>query len=191
MAIDKKTVKQVTLTGLTEILFDRYAGDNTTQLPPEQKLYLLPGNIVALPALNILSFLSAVNTESAPKLLFDLRKYKPIASAMLASTIITPSAIPFLRDDKPIVFGEFDADGLDQLSGIRIVRHVARLEKGIPNPKVRPMLGLPWALKFEIALLPHPGLSLEIVEKLFVEGGVRLGMGTFRKAFGKFAFAWS
>lgn len=190
MPISNKLTKKVVLTGLTEILFDRYAGDNTTQLPPEQKMYLV-GRTVVLPSLNLLSFLSAVNTESAPKLLFDSRKYRAIASAMLASCIISPTQVPFLRNDKPIQFGEFNSDGVDEKSGIQIVKHVARLEKGIPNPKIRPMLGLPWSLKFNMVILPHPDISLEIVEKLFYEGGARIGLGTFRKAFGKFEFEWS
>src|SRR3972149_11292907 len=128
MPITKKIQHKVTLTGLTEILFDPYAGDNKTQLAVSQKLYLGPGNEVCLPALNLLSFLSAVNTESAPKLLYDPRKYRAIASAMLSSTIIAPALIPFLRDGKPIIFGGFDTDGLDALSGIKVVYHVARLK---------------------------------------------------------------
>lgn len=190
MPIDQRVDRDCEANGLTEILFDRYAGDNTTQLSPAEKLYLDADGTVCLPSLNILSFLSAVNTESAPKLLYDPRRYKSIASAMLASTIISPSLIPFLRDGVPIIFGEFDENGVDIKSGIRVVRHVARLDKGIPNPKMRPMLGLPWQLKFRLTLLPHPDLSLEIIEHLFVDGGVRIGLGTFRKAFGKFEFSW-
>ena len=41
------TVKRtVTLRGLTPIMFDRYAGDNTTKLEWSQKIYLIPGTNV-------------------------------------------------------------------------------------------------------------------------------------------------
>jgi len=73
MAITKTIVRDVTLKGATEILFDRYAGDNRVKLAPEQKMYLNAKNEVMLPSLNIMSFLSATNTESAPKLLLDKR----------------------------------------------------------------------------------------------------------------------
>lgn len=45
------TVKRtVTLRGLTPIMFDRYAGDNTTKLEWSQKIYLIPGtNVLACP----------------------------------------------------------------------------------------------------------------------------------------------
>jgi hypothetical protein len=188
-AISKAITRQVTLTGLTSIIFDRYAGDNKTQLAPEQKMYLQDKTVV-LPSMNIISFLTAVNTESAPKMLLDKREYKPVASALLASTVITPSIIPFLRNDKPIQFGGSFVDDVDPVSGIHLVYHVARLDKGIPNPKVRPMLDAPWALQFKMTVLPHPDLNEDLIENLFVDGGYRIGLGTFRKAYGKFEFTW-
>ena len=188
-AISKTITRNVTLTGLTPILFDRYAGDNKTQLAPEQKLYLQDKTVV-LPAMNITSFLTAINTESAPKMLLDKRDYKTVASALLASTIITPSLIPFLKNGKAIQFGGNFVDDVDPVSGIRLVYHVARLDKGIPNPKIRPALDTPWQLKFKLSILPHPDLNEDLIENLFVDGGARLGLGTFRKAFGKFEFAW-
>ena len=187
MKIKAKTTRAVELTGLTEILFDRYMGNNT-KLSPEQKLYLTDDNVVCLPSANILSFLTAQNTDSAPKLLLGKRA-KGICSALLSSIAIMPTTIPFTRKGKPIVFEKFQGD-VDAKSGIRIVRHVARLPKGIPNPKERPLLAPPWTLSFDMMILPHPELTFELIENLFIDGGVRLGLGTFRKAFGKFSFAW-
>jgi hypothetical protein len=90
-------------------MFDRYAGDNQTKLEPSQKLYLSPGGspVIGLPATNIMSLLSAHNTNSAPKRLRDKRKYKDIANACLSYVTIGPSFIPFLRNGKPIEFGSF------------------------------------------------------------------------------------
>ena len=189
-AISKAITRTVTLTGLTAILFDRYAGDNKTQLAPEQKLYLQDKTVI-LPSMNITSFLTAINTESAPKMLLDKREYKTVASALLASTVITPSSIPFLKNGKPIQFGGSFVDDVDPVSGIHLVYHVARLDKGIPNPKVRPMLETPWQLQFKMTVLPHPDLNEDMIENLFVDGGYRIGLGTFRKAYGKFEFAWN
>lgn len=192
--LSKSITRDVTLTGITEILFDRYAGDNKTQLAPDQKLYRTPDGVLYLPALNIRSFLTAENTLSAPKMLLDSREYKKVASALAAAISITPNVIPFLRNGKPIKFGEFveqdNGSIVDKSSGVQLVRHVARLEKGIPNPKERPMLGLDWSLKFKLAVMPHPELSEEMIEDLFVRGGQFLGLGTFRKVYGKFDFLW-
>src|SRR5260370_12483168 len=125
--------RKVELVGLSPIMFDRYPGDNNTKLEPHQKFYLQPGasRVIGLPALNIISFLSAHNTNSAPKRLRDKRKFKDIANAMLSFVSIPEQFIPLLRDDQPIVFGKFDQDK-DTKSGCYIHRSVARLDKGIP-----------------------------------------------------------
>lgn len=179
--------RKVILCGITDIMFDRYAGNNTTKLEPWQKLYFLPGNskAIGLPALNIMSFLSAHNTNSAPKRLRDKRKFKDIANACLSFISITPDFIPFLRNGEPIQFGKFDGD-VDPQTGIYIHRSVARLDKGIPNPKERPTLPIPWELEFTLQLIPNREIQEQEILNLFEEGGRALGLGTFRGVFGKF-----
>lgn len=179
--------RNVVLSGLTEIMFDRYPGDNNTQLEPHQKLYLQPGElpVIGLPALNIMSFLSAHNTNSAPKRLRDKRKFKDIANAMLSFVSIREQFIPFTRDGKPIVFGKLVGD-VDPQSGVYVHRTVARLDKGIPNPKVRPVLPLSWQLEFTMDIFPNREIKETDILNLIEEGGRALGLGTFRGVFGKF-----
>lgn len=182
----KIVTRNVVLEGLHDIMFDRYAGDNDTKLEPWQKLYFgADGATLVLPALNVVSFLSAHNTNSAPKRLLDKRKYKDAANSMLSFTIVNPSMIPFLRNGAPIKFGKFDGDE-DELSGVYIHRSVARLDKGIPNPKVRPVLPLPWSLQFALTILPNSEVQEQQILNLFDAGGVAIGLGTFRGVFGKF-----
>lgn len=179
--------RSVELCGTKPIMFDRYAGDNSTQLEPYQKFYFQPGDskIIGLPAANIMSFLSAHNTNSAPKRLRDKRKYKDIANAMLSFVEIGEDFIPLLRDGKPIAFGRFENDR-DELSGAYIHRSVARLDKGIPNPKVRPVVPTPWSISFTLRLYPTREIQEQEILNLFEEGGRALGLGTFRGLFGKF-----
>lgn len=168
-------------------MFDRYAGDNDTRLEWWQKLYLQPGDtrVITIPALNIMSFLSAHNTNSAPKRLRDKRKYKDIANACLSFVSIEPDYIPFLRDKGPVTLGKIDGER-DPESGVYVHRAVARLDKGIPNPKERPVLPLPWAIEFELTLTPNREIQEQEILNLFEEGGRALGLGTFRGVFGKF-----
>jgi len=179
--------RHVCLRGMADIMFDRYAGDNTTRLEPWQKLYFQPGDakVIGIPALNIMSFLSAHNTNSAPKRLRDKRKYKDIANAALSFVQIAPSFIPFRRDGEVIRFGKLIND-IDELSGCYIHRAVARLDKGIPNPKERPVIPLPWSLEFSLTLWPTREIQEQEILNLFEEGGRALGLGTFRGVFGKF-----
>ena len=179
--------RQVLLTGIADVMFDRYPGDNVTKLEPHQKLYLEPGNtrVIGMPALNFISFLSAHNTNSAPKRLRDKRKFKDIANAMLSFVSIREQFIPFTRNGKPIKFGKFDNDK-DETSGCYVHRSVARLDKGIPNPKVRPVLPMPWALQFTVDIFPNREIKEQDILNLIDEGGRALGLGTFRGVFGKF-----
>lgn len=183
-------VRKVKLKGVKDIMFDRYAGDNDTKLEPGQKLYLSPTTkgefpIIGLPAANIMSFLSAHNTNSAPKRLRDSRKYKAIANACLSFLDIEQQFIPFTRDGEPIRFGSFVND-FDELSKCYVHRSVARLEKGIPNPKVRPVLPTPWELSFTITLYPQNEIKEQEVLNLMSDGGRAIGLGTFRGVYGKF-----
>ena len=179
-------VRKVTLTGICDIMFDRYAGDNKTTLTPEQKLYYGPRGELVLPSVNIMSFLSAQNTTSAPKRLMDQRSYKAVCQACLGYVVIEPMLIPFARCGEPIGFSGFDnGDGDPGL--IYIHRSVARLPKGIPNAKVRPVLACPWELTFQLTLYRTPELPETQLYNLFVDGGLAIGLGTFRGVFGKFS----
>jgi len=171
----------VTLSGVTPILFDKYAGDNKTQLSFLEKVYEEKGFLV-LPSLNVMSFLSSQNTESATQRVVG-RGYKEVCKAALSYVTIEEFNIPFVRDGKPIKASE---DVLE--------RHVsvARVKKGqlsVPNPKERPLLKTPWELSFTLNLLETPSLREELLKKIFEQGGHAIGLGTFRGVFGKFKVA--
>lgn len=183
---DEIIVRRVVLEGVRDVMFDRYAGDNSTKLEVWQKFYFdQDGKTLVLPALNLLSFLSAHNTNSAPKRLLDKRKFKDVANACLSFVTINPVVIPFLRDGKPIQFGRFENDR-DKTSGAYIHYSVARLDKGIPNPKARPVLPLPWSIEFTLTLYPNKEVTEQQIMNLVEAGGMALGLGTFRGVFGKF-----
>ena len=64
---------------------------------------------------------------------------------------------------------------------------MARLDKGIPNPKERPVLPLPWALEFDLTIFPNKEIKEQEIKNLLTEGGQAIGLGTFRGVYGKFA----
>lgn len=174
----KSITREITLSGLTPILFDRYSGNNKEQLSVMDKVYLSGDNLV-LPSTNILSFLSAQNTESAPQRVIG-RGYKEVCKAAQSFITIEPMLIPFLRNNKPLTTANAD---------LKIHYAVAKIMKGklaIPNPKERPILDTPWSLTFKLTLLETPELNEVLLKKLFEYGGLAIGIGTFRGVFGKF-----
>ncbi len=183
--------RRVMLKGITPIMFDRYAGDNNTRLEWNQKIYLRPGTPnLCLPTLNLVSLFTAHNTNSAPKRLRDKRVYKSICNAILSFVSFSdingdPETILFTRYGRPIEVGTFN-ESTDQSSGIYLHRAVARLDKGIPNPKERPVLPLPWSLEFDLTIYPNKEVKEAEIMNLLSEGGMAIGLGTFRGVFGKF-----
>ncbi len=183
--------RRVVLRGVAPIMFDRYAGDNQTRLEWHQKIYLRNGtSSLCLPTLNLVSFFTAHNTNSAPKRLRDKRVYKSICNAILSFVSISdpdgdPESILIKRDGKPIEVGTFN-ERFDEQSGIFLHRAVARLDKGIPNPKERPVLPLPWSLEFDLTMYPNREIKEQEIKNLLTEGGMAIGLGTFRGVFGKF-----
>lgn len=183
--------RRVRLRGVTPIMFDRYAGDNNTKLEWSQKIYLRNGTSnLCLPTLNLVSFFTAHNTNSAPKRLRDKRVYKSICNAILSFVSIQgadgdPESIIFERNGQPIQVGTFN-DRVEPTSGLFLHRAVARLDKGIPNPKERPVLPLPWALEFDLTIYPNKEVKEQEIKNLLAEGGMAIGLGTFRGVFGKF-----
>jgi hypothetical protein len=143
-----------------------------------EKVYQENGNLV-LPSLNVMSFLSAQNTESATQRVVG-RGYKEVCKAALSYVTIEEFNMKITRNGKPI-----------PASDEMLERHVsvARIMKGklaVPNPKERPMLKTPWELTFTINLLETPSLREELLKKIFEQGGHAIGLGTFRGVFGKF-----
>jgi hypothetical protein len=171
----------VQLTGLRPLMFDRYAGDNNTVLPVEEKMYLTKDNVLTMPAVNIYSLLCAENSKSVCKQFFG-RAGKGIALGIAGFTTIEPYDIPICDDNGPIKFEGFNEQ-------IYIMRHVARLARGIPNPKERPTLHTPWRLDFTVTYHENKECTLENLRQAYTMGGM-LGLGTFRPYFGSYELSW-
>lgn len=184
----------VTLQGLTPLMFDRYPGDNDTKLTPAQKLYLAgDGETLTLPSTNLMSFLSAKNTDSAPKRLLDSRKYKKFTESCASFVMIEADQESYSEDlvltrkGEPLRFSGFNKQEICETTGVFVKRDVARLEKGIPNPKERPVLPLDWEVTFRLKLFRNDQLQEQQLKNIFEKGGIAVGIGTWRGRFGKFA----
>ena len=97
--------------------------------------------------------------------------------------------MPQVSKERRYYLGKLNSKEVDEQSGVYIHRAVARLEKGIPNPKERPVLPLPWSLRFDMTIYPNKEIPEQDIINLAEEGGIALGLGTFRGVFGKFRVA--
>lgn len=182
----------VTLRGIRPMLFDRYAGDNTTKLKTLDKLYTDPKGGLVLPVLNVFSLLTAQNTDSvAARFYGKLRR--DIALGINAFCNITPHGVD--SDDMidvPIM-DESGAQWRRDDPRIKTVFHVARMKKAaaaIPNAKERPMLPKGWSVTLDFSLAENNFVTETTLRNMIEQGGI-LGLGTFRPIFGRFAADWA
>ena len=167
-------------------MFDRFIDHSAEKRPAEQKLYLLDGNQVILPAENILSgFLCGTDPKGCAKV-FEGKKGADYIRMMMAHTVITPDAIPFLDSNmKPVKFTKFGAG-----SPFKIVTAAARTKKGSLSIKQeaqdRPLLTMPWHLKFGIKLFVNTAVDENKLHNYFDRGGIEIALGTWRPRYGRF-----
>ncbi len=168
---------KIRLSGLRPLMFDRYPGDNSTQLPVAEKMYLDEDHRLILPSINLYSLLCSENTKSVTKLFFG-KLGRTVALGISSYTTIDPFDIPIRDEKEHIQFTDF---------GGQITKHkaVARLAKGVPNPKERPLIKCPWNLEFDMEYQENKYCTLENLRQAFVMGGT-LGLGTFRPFFGRY-----
>lgn len=166
---------KVQFQGKRPLMFDRYAGDNNTSLRPEEKMYLTSQGQLIMPAINLMSLLCSENTKSVTRQFFG-KSGRKIAMAIASYTVLEPFEIPILCNGKPIFFTGFNGQ-------ISVHQIVARLKNGVPNPKQRPMLALPWEVNFTVSYQDNKEVTIENLRQALHMGG-SLGLGTFRPYYG-------
>jgi hypothetical protein len=167
----------VQLKGLRPLMFDRYAGDNQTKLPTQEKMYLTKTGEIYIPALNVFSLLAAKNTDSVARQFFG-KNGKNIALGINSFTSIREMEILVCDDNGPIKFVGWNEQ-------VYVHTAVARLAKGVPNPKERPTISLPWSISFTVEYIENSYCTFANLRQAYRDGGT-LGLGTFRPQFGRY-----
>ena len=167
-------------------MFDRYGGDNKTKLPDLEKMYLDEAGTCGIPVLNIFSLLSAENTPSVAKRFYG-KQGRDVAQGVKSFCNIEAT-----EGTDPMFAPLNDETGKPWLATdgrIKIMNHVARLPKGIPNPKSRPMIPSGWTCTFRFDLQQNVLLNEATLKAMIEQGGI-LGIGTFRPIFGRYSVEW-
>ena len=111
----------------------------------------------------------------------DSKVYKSVCLAIASYVTVEPfEGATFMANGEPIVFDGFDEDQF------YIDRRVARLAKGIPNPKVRPVLNTPWELDFTLSVFENTDFTIKLLQDLIAKSGYAIGLGTYRGQYGKY-----
>lgn len=174
----------VTLVGITGVMFDPFRGQEKDTKPPETKFYFGEGDIISMPSENIYAFLFSENPAGCAKSI-EGKGYREYARFGHANIIIEPWLIPFTRDGEPIKFTGFDD------KSCYISEFAPRTKLGSlsikQNIKQRPVLLTPWELKFTVNMIKNTKINRDRLFNWFTQGGMIVGLGTYRPRFGRFA----
>jgi len=172
------------ISGISDIMFDKFVDYSEGDRPPEQKLYLDDNNTAVLPAENLLSFLVGEYPSGCCKK-FEGRKGKSDYIPVVQSHVFfSPVLLPFTADGKIVKFKKFG-------DKFRIFEASPRVRKGGLSIKTemtkRPILTMPWELSFTINLIENTLIDENKLHNWFDDGGILVSIGTYRPRFGRFA----
>lgn len=175
----------VELSGLSDIMFDRFIDHSKEMRPPEQKLYLSDGNKMIFPAGNLDSFLFGSKPPPGCAAKFEGKQGKNYCTMGMGHVFIDPMEIGFLSDGEPVVFNDFNSGQFYIHESSPIIGAGQSAVKAEVKP--RPVLRLPWSLSFVITIIKNGLIDETKIYNWFVAGGVQIGLGTYRPKFGRFA----
>lgn len=187
----KKTVINVELEGISNIMFDRFFDHSKEDKPPEQKLYLEGQNNVVLPLENMRNFLCRKVKPVGIIKVVEERKAENYLRIIPAYCFFSPIGeqndfIHFLDGKKkPIKFNGFKKKKF-------ILFHSSTVtvsSGGIPvkQPiKPRPQMKLPWFLQFQITLFENNLVDEGKLRNYYDRGGLEVGLCNGRPWFGRF-----
>ena len=180
----------VTLEGISDIMFDRFYDHSGEDRPPERKLYYDPDGNICLPATNIYSFLFRDLPPTGAIRYVEKKKAKDYFAIAKGHVIVNPGLIPMVDDKgKKIGVGEdlklvengrfriVEEGGITKMSGGKIIKQEARK---------RPVLLLPWLLSFELSVVKNDIVTPDKLESWFEAGGFAVALGTYRPQYGRF-----
>ena len=154
----------VTLNGLTPIMMDAFRGQE--EIPPEQKLYYGPDKkTLILPASNIIGFLTSKSSHSCLRVFTSNKDWKTRSPEMVGNVYVDPVDIPFLSDGEPVLFdGKFNEK-------VYLDERMARPSNTARVMARRPVISLPWSLRFDITFNETEFVTEARIKDWFLRGG--------------------
>jgi len=179
----ESTTVRVKLSGLADIMFDRFIDYSKERRPPEQKLYLGEGNALVLPQDNIDAFLFGDDPPGCART-FEGKRGKEYMRMGAAHVFVNTAIIPFTREGKPLIFAGFENGQMWIHKGAPRTKQGSRSIK--QETKERPVLRRPWELEFTLTILKNNIIDENKLHNWFEVGGMQVSLGTYRPKFGRF-----
>lgn len=191
MKQEKMSTKiDVTLLGLSGIMFDRFIDHSKEVRPAEQKLYLDPdGKTIVIPNIMIESFITRQLAPVGCACKFEQRKGKEYAGIAMSHIFFSPELIPIVetKTGKPIELKtEIEKDPRFYVARFSPVTKMSGGGAIKQEAKPRPVLRYGWQISFEIQIMKNHLIDETKLYNWFTLGGSLIGLGSYRPRYGRF-----
>lgn len=195
----------VTLEGLSDIMFDRFIDHSKDKRPPEQKFYLVEGNQLVIPAENLWSFYTRQKHPVGCIKKCEQRTAGNFLSYFESHASIHPTILPFTRGEQSIIFDGFNGESTDIVKSeidkkSKKIKHGSSfyVHRGNPVNKLsgggiikmetieRPVLLLPWQTSFCLSLIENEMIDDTKLLNWTAKGGLLVALGAYKPRFGRF-----
>jgi len=177
----KKQDIAATIKGLSPIMFDRFYDQSKTERAPRDKLYLSE-NMIVLPSANLWAFFTCQRTGCAK--MFEGKPWMDYyRSCQSFLRIQEADILPLFDDkDKPIEFDDFEKKTYVYIANVLVGSGQKKSRMTIARPVVR----MPWHLKFNMILFENKLITVKKLEEWLRIGGTLVALGNGRPRFGRF-----
>lgn len=179
------TVINVTLEGLADLMFDRFVSHSKDVKPPEQKIYIVKGNVLVMPSENIWSFLFRQKKPVGCIKKFEAKQSANFLSFGESHLAFMEPYYPILHKGKQVVVGK----EIKEPMYIHEANPVTQTSGGVPIKQetiYRPCLRLPWSIPLRISLIKNSVIDEEKLRSYFEKGGLLVALGAYRPRHGRF-----
>lgn len=180
----------VTIRGLSGIMFDRFIDHSKEVRPADQKLYFdSDGKTVVVPSMMIESFLTRQLAPVGCACKFEGKKGKEYGSIAMSHVFFSPELIPIneTKTGKPIVLkSEVEKDARFYVARFSPVTKMSGGGAIKQEAKPRPVLRHGWEISFEIQIIKNTLIDETKLFNWFSSGGILIGLGSYRPRYGRF-----
>jgi len=177
---------EITLEGLSDILFDQFWDHDKMDRPIEQKMYLNDEGYMFLPGSNLHAFLWNQRKAGCVKF-FEGKGANNYLAREGFVNVLDREALILGRDNKPV---KWTGKAKKPIFVINASGVTGSGNKIIKQPKKpRPGISLPWSIDYTMTLVENDLIDIQKLYNWVTKGGLLIGLGTWRPRFGRFLVA--
>ena len=174
---------EITLEGLSDLLFDKFWDHDKMDRPIDQKMYLNEDSHLVLPGSNLHAFLWNERKPGCVKF-FEGKGSPQYLARVGFVNVIDREALILGKGGKPIKWAGTPKKPIFVINESGVTGTASKIIKQPIKP--RPGVSLPWVIKYTMTVVENDMIDVQKLYNWVSRGGLLIGLGTWRPRFGRF-----